>query len=184
MNTHWYERLASRERLLLLLTLMAILLAGWYQWVWIPFAQALQAVESRLSDTGRRLENLPAGQPEAPWRVQAGQWVPSGEGAALLAHLTHPGPGVRLSGLELRPSRLLFSCGHAPDRPGPDTLFRHDLLLTLEGGYPSLLGTLHRLEKRPWTLYLDHLDYQSGPAHATLLVHLHFLSTGPTLSPE
>ncbi|MEO5348058.1 MAG: hypothetical protein H7836_00180 [Magnetococcus sp. YQC-3] len=121
-------------------------------------------------------------EPDVPWLAQANQWVPAGEVSELLRHLTSTGQEVRLLGMELHAPRLLFSCGAGAGQEGGLSLFRHELILTLEGGYPALLTTLYRLEKKPGKLYLDHLDYQvTTPPRATLRLHLHFASTAKTL---
>lgn len=183
MIARWYARLTRRERLLLLLTMTATLLAGWYLLLWTPLSQALQGVESRLSGAVSQRQAASVAAPEdAPWLAQATQWVPTGELSELLRHLTSTGKEVRLLGMEVRTPRLLFSCGAGAGQEGGIALFRHELMLTLEGGYPALLTTLHRLEQKPGKLYLDHLDYQlTSPSQATLRLHLHFASTAKTL---
>ncbi|MBF0162634.1 MAG: type II secretion system protein M [Magnetococcales bacterium] len=181
MNMRRYDRLSRRERLLLLLTILAALLSVWYRLVWMPLFQAKQQVETRLAEQEQREDT--AGDDRAPpWEVQASRWLPAGEIPAVLDRLTQPREGLQMVGLELRPPRLLFSCDQESEKGGPVTLFRHELILTWEGGYPAILTYLHGLERLPWKIHVDHLDYSiRHPSLATLLLQLHFFSSAPSL---
>ncbi|MEO5340342.1 MAG: hypothetical protein H7837_07480 [Magnetococcus sp. MYC-9] len=178
MRTYWYHRLTLRERLLLLLTVAASLLAGWHRLVWLPFALQWSGVESRLAEQTRNQERAATEQqPLPPWLERARQWVPPGEVEGVLDRLTRTRSGLRMVGMELRPPRPLLSCEQGLSAEGAATLFRHELTLTLEGGYPAFLTYLHRLEELPWKIHVDHLNYQVGhSSQATLQLQLHFFS--------
>lgn len=184
MISHWYDRLTKRERLLLVLTLMAATLAGWYQVVWLPFSQALSVVESHLAHgaEGRRASVVDPAL--LPWRLRAKEWVPPEAVPELLDRLTQVETrgALRLVGMAVQPARLLFSCEKMVTSEGASTLFRHELTLTLEGNYPALLTYLYQLEEMPWKIHLDHLDDTVSPSsQSTFSLGFHFFSVTSSL---
>ncbi|MEO5364683.1 MAG: hypothetical protein H7838_13850 [Magnetococcus sp. DMHC-8] len=184
MHAHWYNRLSGRERILVWMVATATLLAGWYRVVWLPFFQEWQALENRLAGAARsRVAGVVVGQGELPWLEEAKRWVPAKEVTGLLNRLARPTGGLQPVGLEVRPPRLLLSCEQGLTQDGgAGALFRHDLILTLEGSYPAVLTYLHRLEGISWRIHLDRLDYTvHRTARPTLLLHVHFLSLGRSL---
>lgn len=186
MISRWYDGLTKREQVLLVLTVMAVTLAAWYQVVWIPFSRALSEVESRLANGAERASPV-VHQALLPWRLHAKQWVPPEEVVLLLDRLTQGETrgGLRLVGMAVQPARLLFSCEKMVTSDGASRLFRHELTLTLEGGYPALLTYLYQLEDMPWKIYLDHLDDTiTHPSQAILSIGLHFFSVSPSLFVE
>lgn len=105
----------------------------------------------------------------------------------VLDDLLHKQAGLRLVGLESFSEPVqLPAAAPAAATPGdkaaavPVVLYRHGLVLKLEGGYFDLLGYLQAIQSSPWKLNWDSLDYQvgeAGPGKAQISLKLYTLSS-------
>lgn len=104
----------------------------------------------------------------------------------VLDDLLHEQAGLRLVGLESfsEPVRLPDAAPAVTatnDKPAAAVaLYRHGLVLKLEGGYFDLLSYLQAIQASPWKLNWDSLDYQvgeAGPGRAQISLKLYTLSS-------
>ncbi|HSC83830.1 MAG TPA: type II secretion system protein GspM [Pseudomonas sp.] len=107
----------------------------------------------------------------------------------VLDELLRKQPGLRLVGLESfsEPVKLPGAAPAVPAAPTqveksaspPVVLYRHGLVLQLQGGYFELLSYLQAIQASPWKLNWDSLDYQvgeAGPGQAQISLKLYTLS--------
>ncbi len=102
----------------------------------------------------------------------------------VLEDLLRAQQGLQLLGLESFSEPVkLPDIADATTAPGqakaPVTLYRHGLILRLEGGYFDLLNYLQAIQGSPWKLNWDRLDYQvgeAGPGRAAISLKLYTLS--------
>ncbi|MGL4317259.1 MAG: type II secretion system protein GspM [Pseudomonas sp.] len=104
----------------------------------------------------------------------------------VLDDLLHKQAGLRLVGLESFSEPVQLPAVPAATASGekvaaaPVVLYRHGLVLKLEGGYFDLLGYLQAIQNSPWKLNWDSLDYQvgeAGPGKAQISLKLYTLSS-------
>lgn len=94
----------------------------------------------------------------------------------LLQDLVKVSGGLRLVALETLPSSpLLFGDSKQNETDGLQMVYRHDLLIELEGSYFDTLNYLYALEKQP--VYWEAIDYQvTGYPEANILLKVYTLS--------
>jgi hypothetical protein len=170
----WYGRVSRRERVGLMLVGCAFLLALWYRWQWLPFAQEWQRWQPRSDQESSAAVAVAAAEP-LPWQTLAGSRVPLAQVGPFLDQVSEPGGRIRLLGRMVVPARRVFSCA-AQAGAEALTLHRHEVQLTWEGSYAEVLAALHRWQKLPWPVQLDRLAYTRTAQGVTWRLQLQFLS--------
>lgn len=126
---------------------------------------ALQARTSLLNETGQdplaqrrtrvqELEQQLAVQ-NTQFEEHLGRLVRPQQAAPLLHEILQQKPGLRLLTLDTAPGAPLLANTERSAR-----IVRYNVDLRVEGGYPTVLEYLRRLEQLPWTLFWDGLDLQ------------------------
>lgn len=209
MKQHWrrladgIDARAPRERLLILLAAVALLLGAWVALVFTPWeehAKVLsnerQAVQAEIvalqgeaaailaraqQDPNRalRLREAELGQrtaaAEAAIRERTGDFIPPARMGALLQDLLRAQDHLRLVRLEtLKPEPVRFG----NDASTPASVFRHGLLVEFSGDYAATLNFLRALEGMSWQVFWDRLEYEvTDYPQARVILRLHTLST-------
>lgn len=107
-------------------------------------------------------------------QTRSAQLLSPPEMLAVLQQALAEQPGLRLVALTKAPAQRYQSDGEG----SVAGIYRHDLVLTLEGGYFDVLRYLKKLEQLPKGFFWDGLDYQvDGYPHAQVTLRLHTLST-------
>ncbi|RFA28281.1 hypothetical protein CAI21_13270 [Alkalilimnicola ehrlichii] len=176
------EQLSTRERLLVGLALVTLLLGVWVIVFFTPYearsearhiemerlTKDLSALESKLA----RLRQSVADDPhealqrelinvqrrladvEADLQARAGGFVTPREMSGVLRDVLHAQPGLTLLRLESTGAEPLATVGgYAP-------VYRHGLVLEFRGDYRSTLRYLEALESLPWSFFWEELDYR------------------------
>ncbi|WP_130472303.1 hypothetical protein [Candidatus Magnetaquicoccus inordinatus] len=173
-----YARLCRRQRLAVWVLGAVLLLALWYRWQWLPFAQEWQRLQ-HIPGQGAisNQESLPSLVQTQPWLQRAGEWLPYGELAAFMERLTASTSRRRLLARTVLPEQVVFRCA-ATQSTAEMVVRRHALQLTWEGGYGEMLALLHQWQHLPWRVVVERLEYSAnGAAGATSWrIHVHFLS--------
>ena len=105
---------------------------------------------------------------------------------AVLESLLQAQQGLSLMGMQSFSEPVQLAQAVSPATPGVEapapasaTLYRHGLILELEGGYFDLLQYLNAVQQSGWKLNWDSLDYQvgeAGPSRARISLKLFTLS--------
>jgi MSHA biogenesis protein MshJ len=194
---------APRERLLILLAAVVVVLGAWVALVFTPWeerSKALQAERQALQgeivalqgeaaailaraqqDPNRplRLREAELGQriqgAEAAIRERTGDFIPPERMGQLLQDLLRVQADLRLVRLEtLTPEPIRFG----NDQSAPASVFRHGLLLEFSGSYAATLDFLRALEAMSWQVFWDRLEYEvTAYPEARVILRLHTLST-------
>lgn len=179
--------LSLRERLLILITALAMIAAIWQTLLMQPLTESanlnraeLTALESRIVAANRSLEEqimqLAGGGDEQRSRIASLQLRIDEINATLgnhAAELIDPAEMARvLEGVLKEQSRLSLvrirnttpESLSASDEASDITFYRHGLEIEVEGSYAACLEYLNAIEALPWKLYwqvleLDVIDY-------------------------
>ncbi len=141
----------------------------------IPYRSSLLAASATREELLQRIDNSTAGL-ISPDKMRA-----------VLESLLRAQPGLKLMGMQSFSEPV--SLPQAPDAaraksqaeaetPLP-VLYRHGLVLELEGGYFDLVRYLQAVQQSGWRLNWDSLDYQvgeAGPSRAKITLKLFTLS--------
>lgn len=137
----------------------------------IPYRSALLAASASREELIRQIDSGTA------------ELVTPEKMKAVLESLLKAQQGLRLMGMQSfsEPVQLPSAAEPASETPVPAavTLYRHGLLLELEGGYFDLLQYLGAVQQSGWKLNWDSLDYQvgeAGPSRAKISLKLFTLS--------
>lgn len=181
------DGLSLRERLLVLLTALALITALWHTLLMQPLEQRasetraeLTALETRITAANDNLQDqvlqLAGGGGEQRSRIASLRTRIDEINATLgnhAAELIDPSEMARvLEGVLKEQSRLSLvrirnttpEFLSAKEDPGAATFYRHGLEIEVEGSYADCLEYLHAIESLPWRLYwqvleLDVIDY-------------------------
>jgi len=199
--TQWFDQRALRERVVLLLCAVAIMVAAVYLLVLEPAAkkrtsasrqiEQMTAEISRLEITEGLIKERSQVDPDREWRERHDQLVQQlAEQRQQLhlgiAHLVTPAEmpellkqmltqdDLHLLSLSNLPAELVSSGGQSSDRS--PRLYRHGLQLELRGDYLSLLAYLRQLEQLPRFLVWEEVTVstQEYPA-ATIRLRVYTL---------
>ncbi len=97
-----------------------------------------------------------------------------------LKSLLAEAPGLRLVSLETEAARPAVETKEGEAAPA-DTLYKHGIVLRIEGGYAPLTDYLARLERMPWSVQWESLRIDaSRHPHLELTLKLNTLSREPT----
>ena len=176
-------RFSIRERIIFLLTVTVAMLAGWYHFVWMPFFLSLAHVENRLASMVRNHQaTKDVADLDHEWLQRVGQLVPAEAMTTMADLLMDSKSGLRLVGMQVKPAHLLLHCEQGLGHYGSGSLFRHDLELSLEGDYPSILNYVYAIESTPWIIKTDTFEVKVvNPPQATVLLQLHFFGLSRSL---
>lgn len=141
----------------------------------IPYRSSLLAASATREEMLQRIDNSTAGL-ISPDRMRS-----------VLERLLRAQPGLKLMGMQsftepvsLPPSPDAAKTKNQPEAETPlPVLYRHGLVLELEGGYFDLVRYLQAVQQSGWRLNWDSLDYQvgeAGPRRAKITLKLFTLS--------
>ena len=178
----WFEARNVRERLALTAAACAVILLALEALAWAPARQRLHDAESQVASLESQknvlqaeldtLDEQEALDPDAAVRRQldtfdrqvssidqklegqALQLIAPEQARAVLQALIANVRGLRMVGLQTEPARALVET-EGLDLP---VLYRHGLVIDLEGDYLALLEYVRALEQLPWRLYWYGLD--------------------------
>ncbi len=178
----WFEARSFRERIVIAAAAAVGTLLVFEALSWAPARERLKAAElqiaslesqqSALQDELDRLDQQEALDPDAAVRRQldtydrqvstldeklkgqAIQLIAPEHARAVLQALIASVHGLRMTGLQTEPPRQLV------DTAGLDlpVLYRHGLVIDLQGDYMALLEYVQALEQLPWRLYWYSLE--------------------------
>lgn len=190
----WFDALTLRERLLILITVLAFILLPGYVLLIEPVLieqQTLNLQEQRLERSNHEkrqdiqtLQAMPGKDPNNELAIRISelqqqlanqqtsveadsQWLLSPDQVpALLSSLVKEQAGVRLVSLnKSQASPVLLK---QADKSAPSKtlagLYRHPLQLVLKGESSALLAYLNQLEQLPQQLFIDQVQWQYGKA--------------------
>ncbi len=133
-----------------------------------------QETRVRSDYLGRQIEQLDVRLEKRTYDL-----IPPAEMARVLREVLLHQSGLRLVRLETLPVEALFK--ESEDEPqeiqdGDEStqVFRHGVVMELEGGYMSTLRYLKALEELPWRFFFQSIDYEVTDyprARITLTVH-------------
>lgn len=209
MKQYWRglaERLdarSQRERMLVFLAAIALVLGAWISLVLTPWESRSKAANKELAAVeaevkaldARRLLILARAQqdPDRPLRAQeqelgtrleavdqairerAGDFIPPDQMGRLLEDLLQAQQGLKLLRLETLPPEPI-RLGDDPQAVAP--VYRHGLVLEFSGDYAATLRFLQSVEAMPWRFFWDRLEYQvDAHPQAKVSLRIHTLST-------
>lgn len=106
-------------------------------------------------------------QLERQLKKVADQLLPPQSVSAFLEKMMQGESGLKLVQLQSLPVESLLEASKAGEtvhipyaQLGSVTLYRHPILLVLEGGYLDTMRFIERLEKLSWRVFWDEVDYQ------------------------
>lgn len=196
------NRLAPRERLLIIITTQVLLVMLFYLVITGPLlklnqgaAKKLQDEKSQISDLLQQSEALKEAAAHDPnlalrdeiraqqERLSEQQQQISGITQSLIKPQVM---GDVLGGLVQGKSLRLQQLRNAPvsvvqvpgQEPGINLLFRHDLSLTLQGSFNAALSYIESIEQQPWQLFWQSMSLRTDQyPEGTLQLQVHTLST-------
>lgn len=197
----WFERRPARERLILALTAVAVIVLLFEVLWWAPareqlrYARAeivsLENEKSVLSNELSALEQREALDPDAALRQQldiveqkiAGldeelrgqtlQILPPQQMPVVLRDLIDTTESLRIVGIHSEPPQRLVE-GIEDNQL---VLYRHGLVLDLEGEYLALLDCVRALEALPWRFYWLGIEVQAeGDRTSDFRLHVYTVS--------
>jgi MSHA biogenesis protein MshJ len=175
--------LSQRERLLITITCLALIVSVWYLLFIEPLAREATDSRQRLSELQERLLTANDTLEEQVWRLTGDGAEQQRQIAALTqqleqvnqalgdynSELIEPGEMARiLEGILIRQSALdLVHVQNLPaealqvsDEEGAPVFYRHGLEIEVEGSYAEALDYLLAVEALPWRLYWQVLDIE------------------------
>lgn len=196
------NRLAPRERLLIIITIQVLLVLLFYLVITGPLlklnqrdAKKLQDEKSQISallQQSEALQDAAAHDPNLALRdeIRAQQERLSEQQqqiSGITQSLIKPQVmGDVLAGLVQGNSLRLQQLRNAPvnvvqvpgQEPGINLLFRHDLSLTLQGSFNATLSYIESIEQQPWQLFWQSMSLRTDQyPEGTLQLQVHTLST-------
>lgn len=182
------DALSLRERGMLAAALVAVLLGVWSTLVLTPHearskqnAQQVQQLEAELVALDAQVQGILAranSDPNAPLRerqqelrdalarldaaIQAktGDFIPPERMGRLLEDLLNAQAGLKLLRLESLPPEPVRIDGEAGGEATAVPVYRHGLVLEFAGDYRGTLEFLQAVEKLPWRVFWEALDYE------------------------
>lgn len=177
-----FASLTVREQRMVVGTVLLLLWGIWDNFYYQPAQQAKQSLENEiiqfdqqiktLKQLAQELENTATSDPNSKNRqslssleqsidhlkqqLSSGEksFVPSNLMSSALRDMLKQYNNLKLIKLETLPPK-----GFGSDGKELSWLYRHTLILTLQGDYFSTLNYLKALEALPWRIHWDHIDY-------------------------
>jgi MSHA biogenesis protein MshJ len=204
------DALSLRERLFVFAAMLLVLGGAWEALLATPLDRREEAAAAKIQATQARIAELDAAIATAAHGIGDGmaehrerlrvleQQVAAGEESVrifttdlidpaqmrfVLGDLVRQHPGVRLVSAISQPVKPLIETGD--DDPATTTdeaakLYRHTLVLVLEGGYLDCLAYLKSAERLPWQLYWGSLEIETEEyPRSRITIELHSLSLEP-----
>jgi len=197
----WFEARSVRERLILTAALAAGLVLVFEAISWAPERKRLQAAEIQIASLKQQsdalqheldvLDQQEALDPDAAVRRQldafnqqadtldgklrakAIQLLTPDQARTMLHDLIASARGLKLVGLQTRPPTPLVET-EGLDLP---VLYRHGLVIDLQGDYLALLAYVQALEQLPWRIYWYGLEVQAdAPGARSFRLNLYTIS--------
>jgi MSHA biogenesis protein MshJ len=181
----WFEALSFRERVAIVAAVLIGLLLGIEALAWAPARKRLDGAEAQIAslDSQRttlqqeldKLDQEESLDPDAAVKRQlksfdqqvgtldkklegqALQLIDPAQARPMLQALISNVHGLRLLSLHTEPPTQLVNTENADLPP----LYRHGIVIELEGDYLPLLDYLQALENLPWRLYWYGLDVKA-----------------------
>jgi MSHA biogenesis protein MshJ len=178
-----FASLTVREQRMVVGTALLLLWGIWDNFYYQPAQQAKQSLDneiiqfdrqiSTLKQLAQELENSSSSDPNSKNRqslssleqsidhlkqqLSSGEksFVPSNLMSSALRDMLKQYDNLKLIKLETLPPK-----GFGSEGKELSWLYRHTLILTLQGDYFSTLNYLKALEALPWRIHWDHIDYQ------------------------
>jgi MSHA biogenesis protein MshJ len=204
------DALSLRERLFVFAAMLLVLGGAWEALLATPLGEREALASAKIESTQARIAELDAAIATAAHGIGDGmadyrerlrvleQQVAAGEESVrifttdlidpaqmrfVLGDLVRQHPGVRLVSAISQPVKPLIEAeveeAGAPADAGP-TLYRHTLVLVLEGGYLACLAYLKSAERLPWQLYWGSLEIETEEyPRSRITIELHSLSLEP-----
>ncbi|MEO5346633.1 MAG: hypothetical protein H7834_09680 [Magnetococcus sp. YQC-9] len=199
------ERLSRRERIQMVLLLLIVVGAVWSQLIMDPFTKErvnldkqrvsvekgireMAALESEVlarkdkhpdQQAKERIERLQGEVDSLDKKMAAGLrgLIAPGDMPKLLGEMLAAESGLTLISIDIEPPQNLLE-GEKGDR----SLFQHALMLRFSGDYLNVLRYLHELEKKPWKIFWDAVEFVVADypvSYVTLRIHT--LSFSPAI---
>ena len=177
-----FASLTVREQRMVVGTALLLLWGIWDNFYYQPAQQAKQSLDneiiqfdrqiSTLKQLAQELENTSTSDPNSKNRqslssleqsidhlkqqLSSGEksFVPSNLMSSALRDMLKQYDNLKLIKLETLPPK-----GFGSEGKELSWLYRHTLILTLQGDYFSTLNYLKALEALPWRIHWDHIDY-------------------------
>jgi MSHA biogenesis protein MshJ len=177
-----FASLTVREQRMVVGTALLLLWGIWDNFYYQPAQQAKQSLDneiiqfdrqiSTLKQLAQELENSSSSDPNSKNRqslssleqsidhlkqqLSSGEksFVPSNLMSSALRDMLKQYDNLKLIKLETLPPK-----GFGSEGKELSWLYRHTLILTLQGDYFSTLNYLKALEALPWRIHWDHIDY-------------------------
>ncbi len=199
-----YQRLNSRERVLFFAILLITLYGIWDSLLMAPQYARQKAIHGEIENIGQQLGSIDMqlqtvaqqldGRAEASLKRRIAdlrrqiasaadreqrmmsRFIPPQQMPRLLQDILRTKRDLRLLSLESLAVEPLAS-GHdetAADEAVPTAVYRHGVRIVFEGDFFAILDYLQAIEKLPWTLYWDEIDYAVSHyprAEVTITVH-------------
>lgn len=178
-----FELLSGREKIILICTTLVVIWSIWDSFIYQSLSKKQQALQSDIAIAktkltaqqlaAEQLEKLAAGNPNKKARENLAQlqrsitelqhklstenkkFAPPGQMAAALRDMLSHNRQLRLIKLESQPTVSFSQVSEQPSR-----MYRHGLVLTLQGSYFDTLKYLQSLEELPWRINWDMINYQ------------------------
>lgn len=178
-----FARLSSREKIMVVATVVLTLWWAWDSWFYQPLSRQQHAVANDISQLQTQLQmqqqladrlqasiqsggNNPArqqlsqlqqGVTQLKQQLSLGgkKFVPAPMMAAALRDLLQQQGNLKLLKLETLP---VSGFGNQEDEP--IWVYRHAMLITVQGDYFSTLNYLKALEALPWRIHWDSITYR------------------------
>jgi len=130
------------------------------------------ARRARIDELQGRIEGV-----ESEIRASASGLIAPAEMTRVLRSLLSARPALHVLKLEGAPAVALVDPEAKPgdaQGPGAQPIYRHELRLEIEAGFPETVEFMRAVEALPWKFFWDELHYEVGTwpnAHVTLVVH-------------
>lgn len=185
------DGLSLRERALIMLMVLAVVTALWYELLMVPvvdrhaeLSKTVSVLQGRIDELNQAITRMVSGNQgagltarraqleeelarvEDQLRERTGNLVAPGEMAALLEEMLQRIPGLKLVEMRNLPPEPLL-----PGQAGA-AVYRHGLAVTVEGPYAALLDYVKALEGLSWRFYWDRLALETEryPVNRTTIV--------------
>ncbi|MBF0190805.1 MAG: hypothetical protein HQL99_06590 [Magnetococcales bacterium] len=197
------DRLSRRERIQLVVMLVVVLGAGWFQGVLEPFRKEQVLLRKQKSSVENGLREMSTLEQEVLARKDKNPDASAQEriaslkqelaaldqqlGAGVVGMVTPPEMVQALKGMLTPDSGLtLVSLEALPPQDllaGDDSggaVYQHNLMLRFSGAFPDVLKYLRDLERLPWKLFWDGVEFAVADfpkSYVTLRIHTLSLSS-------
>ncbi len=179
----YWEKLAARERVIVIIATSAVVLMLWSEFLYRPNSIKAQLIEKKITQTNQKIVEQTAKMrglqatlkkdPDADnkrllaeYRLEAKaldatleqasiQIISTQEMTALLRQMLEQQPGLKFVSLENSPAEADFidEVSQQTEPGAAITVYRHGVTLVVEGSYHDALAYLTTLEDLPWRFF-------------------------------